>query len=104
MPSPHFNVSIVSRATGGSAVASAAYRHAARMRSVLRGEVRDYSGKAAELVHSEVSLPEGVPDWAGEAFGQAAFERALAEVLAEATSAGREVSAPAAARLAWAGR
>ncbi len=99
MASPHFNVSIVSRSTGGSAVASAAYRHAARMRSDLRGEVRDYSEKAAELAHSELSLPENAPGWAREAFGEVAFGRALAAVLAEA---GREVSEGEAARLAWA--
>ena len=33
------------------------------------GMTRDYSGKKAELVHAEISLPEDAPDWAVNRYG-----------------------------------
>ena len=101
MPSPHHNVSIISRSKGRSAVAAAAYRHATQMDD--RGsKTNDYSGKTKELVHSEVGIPENAPAWVRDAFGQAGFEKALKEVWAEAAKEGVEISDERAARMAWA--
>ena len=83
MPSPHNSVSVLSRSRGQSAVAAAAYRHATQMR-VSRDELsRDYGDKRSELKHAEIALP-GAAAWAVEAFGEAAFYRALEEVRDEA--------------------
>ena len=60
------------------------------------------SKKAAELVHSEIAVPEHAPAWVVENFGQAAFEKALAEFRAEAAKDGVPISDEEAARLAWA--
>ena len=65
----YFNGAIVSRSTGANAVASAAYRHAAKMTNEITGETRSYEGKAEELVHEEIILPEGAPDWAAQRYG-----------------------------------
>ena len=100
MPIPHFSVSVISRGTGASAVLAAAYRHAASMRAEATSLVRDYSGKAAELVHSEVSLPKDAPGWASAAFGESAFAEALADV--RATEGGEGMSDHEAERAAWA--
>ncbi|WP_170565706.1 AAA family ATPase [Ruegeria atlantica] len=100
MPSPHHNVRIISRSKGRSAVAAAAYRHATQM--CERGvKTNDYSQKQSELMHSEVAIPAYAPKWVQDAFGQAAFEQALAEVLAEATETGVALSEDRAARAAW---
>jgi len=62
MPSPYFNVSIVSRSQGRNAIASASYRHATQMMD--RGQqTRDYSSKTVERVHSEIALPERAYNW-----------------------------------------
>ena len=101
MPSPHNSVSIISRNKGRSAVAAAAYRHATQMQD--RGnKTNDYSKKTRELVHSEIALPTDVPAWARAAFGEAAFEAALAEVKAEAVLRGRELTESEMERAAWA--
>lgn len=83
---------IISRGTGGCAVASAAYRHAAAMRSEEDGDSRNYSDKAGELVHSEIALPENAPEWARNRFGAEAFEAAMLE--ARAAEAGRASGDP----------
>ncbi len=74
------SVGIISRGTGGSAVASAAYRHAAVMRSEQDARTLNHSVKAGELIHSEIALPDGAPAWAETAFGTSAFEAAALEM------------------------
>ena len=67
----YHNRSAISRSTGGNAVASAAYRHAAKMTNDVTGQTRSYTGKADELVHEEIILPDNAPDWAVERYGGA---------------------------------
>lgn len=57
----HLHVKVISRKLGSSAVASAAYRSASRMRDERLGRVQDFSGKR-RVVHSEVMLPERAPE------------------------------------------
>jgi Ti-type conjugative transfer relaxase TraA len=54
----HFSAKIVSRKTGGSAIAAAAYRSASRLFDEQHDRHQDFSNKAG-VVHSEVMLPEG---------------------------------------------
>ena len=53
-----FNATIISKGAGASAVASAAYRHATTMMSARSGVLRDYSYKAGELAHEEITVPD----------------------------------------------
>ncbi|MBY0284272.1 MAG: Ti-type conjugative transfer relaxase TraA [Sphingomonas sp.] len=57
----HFSAKVISRASGSSAVASAAYRSASRLRDDRIDRHHDFSNKAG-VVHSEVMLPDGAPD------------------------------------------
>lgn len=57
----HLHVKVISRKAGSSAVASAAYRSASRMRDERIDRVQDFSGKRG-VVHSEIMLPEGAPE------------------------------------------
>ncbi|MDZ3831346.1 MAG: Ti-type conjugative transfer relaxase TraA [Sphingopyxis sp.] len=57
----HFSAKVISRAAGSSAVAAAAYRSADRLHDERLGRAHDFSNKAG-VVHSEVMLPEGVPE------------------------------------------
>jgi len=57
----HLHVKVIGRKAGSSAVASAAYRSASRMRDERIDRVQDFSGKRG-VVHSEVMLPENAPD------------------------------------------
>ncbi|MHA6766915.1 Ti-type conjugative transfer relaxase TraA [Sphingobium ummariense] len=57
----HFSAKVISRANGSSAVASAAYRSASRLRDERIDRHHDFSNKAG-VVHSEVMLPEGAPE------------------------------------------
>lgn len=57
----HFSAKIISRASGSSAVASAAYRSADRLHDDRLDRYHDFSNKAG-VVHSEVILPEGAPE------------------------------------------
>jgi Ti-type conjugative transfer relaxase TraA len=54
----HFSAKVISRASGSSAVASAAYRSASRLHDGRLDRHHDFSNKAG-VVHSEVMLPEG---------------------------------------------
>ena len=54
----HFSVKVISRANGSSALASAAYRSASRLRDERLGRSHDFTSKVG-VVHSEVLLPEG---------------------------------------------
>ena len=58
----HLHAQIIGRGEGRSAVASAAYRHCARMEIEAEARVADYSNKKG-LAHSEFSLPEETPAW-----------------------------------------
>ena len=53
----HLHVKVIGRKAGSSAVASAAYRSASRMRDERIDRVQDFSNKRG-VVHSEVLLPE----------------------------------------------
>ncbi|MGJ4896678.1 MULTISPECIES: Ti-type conjugative transfer relaxase TraA [unclassified Bradyrhizobium] len=60
----HLHVKVIGRKAGSSAVASAAYRSASRLRDERLGRDQDFSGKRG-VVHSEVLLPEYAPEaWA----------------------------------------
>ena len=56
----HFSAKIISRASGRSAIAAAAYRAAEELEDVLTGRVHDYTAKQG-VVHSEILLPDGAP-------------------------------------------
>ena len=56
----HLSAKIVSRAKGSSVVASAAYRAAERLPDDRLGRDHDFS-KKADVIHSEVMLPESAP-------------------------------------------
>jgi Ti-type conjugative transfer relaxase TraA len=57
----HLHVKVISRKSGSSAVASAAYRSASRLRDDRLERSHDFSGKRG-VVHSEVMLPENAPE------------------------------------------
>lgn len=59
----HFTPQLISRGSGRSAVAAAAYRHCARMEHEGEGRVIDYSRKAG-MVHEAFVLPPDGPAWA----------------------------------------
>jgi hypothetical protein len=56
----HLHVKVIGRKSGSSAVASAAYRSASRLRDDRLDRAQDFSGKRG-VVHSEVMLPENTP-------------------------------------------
>ena len=56
----HFSVKVISRATGRSAIAAAAYRSASELMDERLGQRHDYTAKTG-VVHSEILLPEGAP-------------------------------------------
>src|SRR5947208_7126791 len=57
----HLHVKVIGRKAGSSAVASAAYRSASRLRDERLERSHDFSGKRG-VVHSEVLLPEKTPE------------------------------------------
>ncbi|WP_081109574.1 Ti-type conjugative transfer relaxase TraA [Gluconobacter oxydans] len=57
----HLSVKLISRATGRSAVAAAAYRSASRLEDDRLQRTHDFTNKAG-VVHSEILLPTGAPD------------------------------------------
>ena len=60
----HFSGKVISRATGRSAVASAAYRAAEKLTNERDGITHDYTAKQG-VEHAEIVLPEGVhAEWA----------------------------------------
>jgi ATP-dependent exoDNAse (exonuclease V) alpha subunit len=58
----HFSSRIISRGSGGNAVGAAAYASGERIEDARSGKVYDFSDKA-DVVSSELLLPEGAPDW-----------------------------------------
>lgn len=61
----HLHVKVIGRKAGSSAVASAAYRSASRLRDERLDRVQDFSSKRG-VVHSEVLLPDGAPEHLGD--------------------------------------
>ena len=57
----HLHVKVIGRKAGSSAVASAAYRSASRLRDERIDRSHDFSAKRG-VVHSEVLLPDGAPE------------------------------------------
>jgi Ti-type conjugative transfer relaxase TraA len=57
----HLHVKIIGRRAGSSAVASAAYRSASRLRDDRLERSHDFSSKRG-VIHSEVMLPENAPE------------------------------------------
>ena len=57
----HFSAKVIGRASGSSAVASAAYRSALRLGDERLGRDHDFTNKTG-VVHSEIMLPEVAPD------------------------------------------
>lgn len=58
----HLSAKIVSRSTGRSSVAAAAYRSGSRLRDERTGHDHDYTRKGG-VEHSEIVAPENAPDW-----------------------------------------
>ncbi|MBZ9845681.1 Ti-type conjugative transfer relaxase TraA [Mesorhizobium sp. CA5] len=56
----HLHFKVIGRKAGSSAVASAAYRSASRLRDERIGRTHDFSAKRG-VVHSEVMLPQNAP-------------------------------------------
>jgi Ti-type conjugative transfer relaxase TraA len=61
----HFSAKVISRASGSSAVASAAYRSASRLHDERIDRDHDFSNKTG-VVHSEVMLPDGAAEQLGD--------------------------------------
>ena len=59
----HLHAQVLSRATGQSAVAAAAYRHCATMTNDRYGTTHDFTAKRGN-VHSEIAIPDNAPAWA----------------------------------------
>ena len=57
----HLHVKVIGRKAGSSAVASAAYRSASRLRDERIDRVQDFANKRG-VVHSEVLLPDNAPE------------------------------------------
>jgi ATP-dependent exoDNAse (exonuclease V) alpha subunit len=57
----HLSAKVMSRSTGRSIVAAAAYRSGTCLVEEKTGKVHDYSRKAVE--HTEILAPAGSPDW-----------------------------------------
>src|SRR5689334_1700161 len=57
----HFSAKMISRGSGSSALAAAAYRSASRLHDQRLDRAHDFSNKAG-VVHSEVMLPDGAPE------------------------------------------
>ncbi len=84
----HLHVKVIGRKSGSSAVASAAYRSASRLRDERIDRSHDFSAKRG-VVHSEVMLPENAPQGGATASGSGTMSR-RAEVRKDAQLA-REV-------------
>jgi ATP-dependent exoDNAse (exonuclease V) alpha subunit len=58
----HLSAKVISRKSGRSSVAAAAYRSAGRLRDERQGVEHDFSRKR-DVVHAEIMVPETAPDW-----------------------------------------
>jgi hypothetical protein len=63
MASYHLSVKSVSRSSGRSAVAAAAYRSAEKLTDERQAKEHDYRRKSG-VAHTEVVVPDDVPEWA----------------------------------------
>lgn len=61
MPCPHFDLSIVQRSNGDSALESSAYLSGSRLFSEYEQALKDYSLKRKEVYHDEILLPANAP-------------------------------------------
>jgi ATP-dependent exoDNAse (exonuclease V) alpha subunit len=61
----HFHARMISRSNAGSKSAVGAAAYQARERIEARGLVHDYT-RRGDLVHKEILLPQGAPDWMGD--------------------------------------
>ena len=83
----HMHATVISRASGGSAVAAAAYRSGEKIIDERTGEAHDYSRRAG-VDGAEIIAPEGAPDWVRERdrlwnSGEAAEKRKDSQVARE---------------------
>jgi hypothetical protein len=75
----HLSMKPLSRGSGRSAVAAAAYRAAEVLQNERDGVVHDFS-KRSGVEHAEIVLPHGVQaDWARDRFGVVERGRGLRE-------------------------
>src|SRR3989304_6322722 len=58
----HFSGTVISRSSGKSAVASAAYRAGEKLCDERQDKIFDYSRKQ-DVMFKEILLPEGAPEW-----------------------------------------
>ena len=58
----HMHATVISRASGGSAVAAAAYRSGEKLIDERTGEAHDYSRRDG-VDGAEIIAPDGAPDW-----------------------------------------
>ena len=62
MASYHFSAQVISRSSGRSAVAAAAYRSRGELQDQRYGKSHNYSDRE-DLEHSEIVAPEAAPEW-----------------------------------------
>ena len=60
MPCPHFDIKVVQRSEGQSAVAAAAYQSAEKLYSQYDKETKSYDAKEG-ITHTEIMLPPNAP-------------------------------------------
>lgn len=65
MPSPHFNVKVISRGKGQSAIASAAYRSGDKLYDEREKKTFDYTRKQ-DVLYKEIIAPDNAPKWAND--------------------------------------
>ena len=65
MPNPHFDVQVISRSTGQSVVAAAAYRSGEVLYDGRVDKTFDYSRKE-DVLHTEIIAPVGAPAWVSD--------------------------------------
>ena len=60
MPCPHFDIRVVQRSEGQSAVAAAAYQSGEKLYSQYDKEIKSYDSKEG-ITHTEIMLPPNAP-------------------------------------------
>jgi ATP-dependent exoDNAse (exonuclease V) alpha subunit len=76
----HLHMKIITRAQGSHAVASAAYRRAAKMFDEQEKKTWNYERKE-NVVHREILIPETAPQWAKALAGKGLLSNAASEQL-----------------------
>lgn len=66
MATYRLSVTTISRTTGRSAVAAAAYRAAARLTNDRDGHTHDYRSRTRHVAASGIMAPDAAPDWVGD--------------------------------------